>query len=427
MVTVNRECEGSDGIAARGGEILACERLFGGGAEPLRGSLRQQQRRLVDRAELGPVPMHLLVVVGDGDVDFGTRLDVVLEVASDTFVQVGATALEEASVGGVAHQDVVEPVDGVVAGPGSGWFEEVLPAESIDEGTESAGDVAAGDRAEQPTVELGPDHGRELDDSSFVVGEALDATGEQREDGGWDLDRIDIDREMPAVAGAGEDAIVNEHLHEFADEQRVAFRGFGEAVDQVGRELVGVQQASGELAGGVRIEPFEPDRGGDVAPHLGELRAQLAQLWSGESEHHHRCRDPLREVVEQVPEQRLGPLDVVDDDQQGPIERQLFEQPTNRPERFLGRPRLAVTEERRQHAGQAFGLRVTGHQTGDVFGATRAVELAQEVDDRRERRRSAALEPQIEGSGGRTRSQLRGQPRLADARRTDDRRQPTRP
>ena len=269
--------------------------------------------------------MHLLVVVRDRDVEFVTRPDDVLQVAADALVQVGAVALEETPVCGVANEDVVEAVDRVVAGPRARWLDEVFPAESVDEGTEPVGDVAAGDGAEQPPVELGADHGGEFDDLPLVVGQAFDAAGEQGQDGGWDLDRVDVDREMPPVAGAGEDAVVDEHLDQFADEERVALGRVRDPFDEIGGQFVGVQQACGELPGGVGIEALEPDRRRDPAARLREFGPQLAELRAGESEQHHRRGGPLGEVIEQIPEQRLGPLDVVDDDQQRFVDGEVLQ------------------------------------------------------------------------------------------------------
>jgi hypothetical protein len=59
----------------------------------------------------------------------------------------------------------------------------------------------------------------------------------------------------------------------------------------------------------------------------------------GEGHYEDRHLHPLGEVLDEVEEQGVGPVDVVENDDQRPAGRQRLDEPAQRPERLLYRAR----------------------------------------------------------------------------------------
>ena len=108
--------------------------------------------------------------------------------------------------------------------------------------------------------------------------------------------------------------VVDEHAHELADEQRVAVGRLRDPFDEsAGSSVPSSRAASSSVADASRPSSAStPRRVGPARP----ARAAARELRAGEPRGAApRRRHPLGEVLEQV-EQRLGPLDVVDDHHQ---------------------------------------------------------------------------------------------------------------
>ncbi len=251
------QVECTDRCAARRRKVFSAECLFGRRTETGRGLDGEAAGPIIDRAEFGSVPVHLLEMVGNDHVAFVLGDAGRFDVTADSLVELGPMALQQAPVRGVADQHVMEPVHRVIACPLAGRLDEVLAPQSVDDGTEPRGDVASRDRGERPAVELGTDHRRQFDHLALVVGKTLDSAGQQRQDRRRHLDRVGVDRQSPPVTVACEHAVVDEHLDELAHEQRIAVGRLGETFGELDRELVDAQQQRSELERRVGVETFE--------------------------------------------------------------------------------------------------------------------------------------------------------------------------
>ena len=133
-----------------------------------------------------------------------------------------------------------------------------------------------GASAEGPERELGADDRGQLDDPSLALGETLDPRGEQRLDRWWHVDRLGIHGQHPPGFDRRDHTVVDEHPHELAHEQGVAVGRGGKAFDQLGWQVTGTQELSGEPGGRLGVEPVERDHQAHPAPDFGERRPDLA-------------------------------------------------------------------------------------------------------------------------------------------------------
>ena len=134
---------------------------------------------------------------------------------------------------------------------------------------------------------------------------------------------------------------------------------------------------------------------------------------------------PAGEVLEQIEQRGLGPVDVFDDDHDRLSARKLFEQPPHRPEHLTaGRRR-----RRRSHCGED-ALRDELRILGPHERLAHSVVAPEDADDLYERperdpvpvrKAAAAQDPRVVADAC---AQLRSEPRLADARGADDRHEP---
>ena len=218
--------------------------------------------------------------------------------------------------------------------------------------------------------------------------ELVEARREQGLQGGWD-DHL-------AVALAG-------HRQHLLDEERDAARGASDplaqlAGDPLRDELVDVFVAQG-------LEPKRYRPGG----------MELRELGARHAEQEDRCpRGEQRDVLDQIAERLLAPLDVIEHDHQRPRCRSLLQRLAERPGDLLRRRRrLAFAEQRAdRHRG---GLVRRQH-----------VELLQHLDHGPVRDPVAVGKAAAADNRGFDRNQkLRHQPRLANTRIADDRQQLT--
>ena len=199
-------------------------------------------------------------------------------------------------------------------------------------------------------------------------------------------------------------------------------------------QRVRLEEVQRELRGRCAIETFERDHFGRTSA-FDERRTQIAQLRTRRpDEQDGRVADPLREVLDEIEQQRFGPVDVVEDEHHRLHARRGFDDLPQRPERLLGRPGDADTEDRsgslRDPVAVGVVVREPGGQRGDdlFFGVrlTHATAGAQRVRDRGERRRAGGIASRLAHARdvGQLRHQLACETGLAEAGGTDDRDEP---
>ena len=126
--------------------------------------------------------------------------------------------------------------------------------------------------------ELPPDHRGALEHGALLGPQPLDARGEQRVDRRRHLERRELDAGGPAVALPLERAVVDQHAHQLADEERIALAGGEHAPGDRGRQLVGADHVRGEPRRRAGVEAGERHDVGDEAAGRRERRARVAQL-----------------------------------------------------------------------------------------------------------------------------------------------------
>ena len=299
------------------------------------GALAEGPARCIDRAELAQVLVGLLevpaehLVVLDGPP--GARLEPVGEAA----VQLCPGVLQQAPVGRVADQYVMEAQNRLAEKPPGVGLDQLAAPQRFETSVEVA-DLARQELRQRSAREVPADHRGPLEDRAILGAQPLDARGEQRVDGGRHLDIGERDVRGPAVAFALERAVMNEHPDELTDEERVALAGGQHAPCERGGERFRADHVCGQPRRGGGVEPGECHHVADEAAGGCKRRARIAQLGPRGREHEQlHVAAPLHEVLDQIEQQRLRPLDVVDRQHDGPRGRERGEQAAHDEEALL--------------------------------------------------------------------------------------------
>ena len=121
--------------------------------------------------------------------------------------------------------------------------------------------------------------------------------------------------ESPAGRLLDENPVVREHSDQLAHEQGIAAGGRREAAQEFVGQPGGAEHVGGEFGGRAGVEATEVDRLGHPPADGDEVGPDLAQFGPGEGQHENRhVLHPLDEVLDEVEEQCVGPLDVVEDE-----------------------------------------------------------------------------------------------------------------
>ncbi len=298
-------------------------------------------------------------------------------------MQVGTVGFRQASVGGVAEEDVVEGVAVVARVGGRGGVDEAGACER----EQVASDLAARERGDRTERELPPDDRRSLQNRPC---RSVETSESSCEDG--------FERRRQPLAALGRER------GQLLGVERVAL---GQLDDPIERLLVDRGGAGGDLPRLLLAERPERER----------LAQRPLQLRPCEAEDEQRRVGAVGEIVDQVDEGRLGPVDVVEDEEDGLRPRERLEQPPDSPVRLAERCGLCAFGERGEPGEHQFGVQLGRERTLRLGPAKRA-EQRQEggalaVGDAAgdEHRRARFL----------AQRQLAGEPGLADPRLADDR------
>ncbi len=173
---------------------------------------------------------------------------------------------------------------------------------------------------------LPPDDGCAFDDRSLERVEAAETDGEQRAYGR---------RHSDVVSSGGR------HCGHLLDEQRIALRSGGDPLPCGARGFQMLQQLAGlvlaEWAERQRLRSGVAPR--PVGPLLEQIRPRETQDQQGDA------LDPARQVLDEIEEGRLGPVHVVEADDERALASERLEPPPNlredllarAPERLLGK------------------------------------------------------------------------------------------
>src|SRR5262245_45465198 len=276
--------------------------------------------------------MCLLQVVADDLIQLGGALaQAALEPAREALVEVGPRLLRDAEVRGVADQDVPEAETVLGREDRARRLDELLTGQRHQARSDRTA-LDAHELADRAAPELLADDGRPLDDGPLVRREPIEPCREQGVDGRWD----------GQVAGSR--SVLPDHGEQLLDEERVALGGLGDPAQQRLVELGLAPEVPEKLLGLQLRERREHDRLAERVPS----RVAVEKLWPGAAEDENRgLSRPADDVLDQLDEGRLRPLEVVEADDQGPLTRQVLEEPADRPHRLLRRRRAVADADRR--------------------------------------------------------------------------------
>ena len=283
--------------------------------EQLARPLAERPSVVVERLEPLPVAVGLLEVVAEELV----RRVVELEPAGEALVEVGARPLRDPGVGGVPDQRVPE-AEAVLAGNARDCrLDELAADEPQQRRPEGLVAVAEGRHGAGP--ELLADDGRPLEHVPLEGIEAVEPSGEERLDRRRELDEL---HRRPRLLG--------EHRDELLGVERIPLGHLCDARAELRRQHAAAVECGEELCrvpGRERLEPHERA----LPP-----RPLLEQLRPGDAEEQDRCvAAPAADVLDEVEQRRLGPVDVLEENEQRTLRAERLEQPAHGPEELLRR------------------------------------------------------------------------------------------
>ena len=418
--------------ACRRRQVVAPERSPPRRREVARRAVAERAPALVERAQLGEVPVRLLEVPADRLVVLDRPLDPALEPVGDAFVQLRPRALQHPAVRRIADEAVVEPERRLAQEPGGIGLDQLAPPERLDPRVEVPLRFPRQQVRHRRARELPPDDRRPLQHQPILRPQPLDARRQKRVDRRRHLEGGEIDPGGPPVPLPLEGAIVDQHAHQLAQEKRIALAGREHPPGHRRGQRVGADHVGGEPGRGHGVEATEHHHVGRELPGRHERRARVAEIGArrGEEEERHP-RAPLHQVLEQVEQQRLGPLEVVKHEHHRLGRPEAGEQAAHDEERLLGRrrrPGQQRADPSRDAAAVGLAARHRGiDRPSEVVAAAAGADAedgAQRLGERREGRTACRLAVgdehgrPVEASG-----ELIEQARLADPRGTEDDRQ----
>ncbi len=381
--------------------------------------------------------MRLLQVVPEDLLVFlDTRARPRLQPAGEPLVQVGPELFGDRLVRGVADEDVPEPVE-----VGGGLDAALGPQQLLaDEGSQRWHRRPRRRRCRRlqgldgVDRERAADHGGELDRLAFRRLQPIQAGGQERGDRGRQRHVRQIGGGEPRPSFTDQEAVVDQHRHDLLDEERVPARRLDDAFLRVRGDVGAAEEVRHERLAVAVGERFQQDGRGVHLP-AAPRRPRLEQIGAAERDHHDRdVLRPVRDVIDQVEQRRLGPMHVVEHDHERPAPRQRLQERPDRPERLVHAGRALADPDHLRHAfGGLLAAAFAGNDPRDLaprlgrrVAVGQAGRLGDDLDDRPERDPLAVRQaPPPERDRARTRGgeELLDQARLADARRSQDREQ----
>ncbi len=305
-------------------QVVAGQRRTSGGPEPIPGPHRQAPVSILGGGLDLEVALQCLLEVIAAELGMlgGVPLAAAIEPAGMTLVEVRAHLLGDPFVGGVTNQDVVEAVCLLAFEVRPPGVDELAPGERIEAGVEAVVLLLGHQLGQGAAVKGAPLDRRPLDHRALIRGQSVDACGEHG-----------LDRRRN---GAGAVARLGPHRHHLLEEQRVALGGLEQPLPLIRGEVGAPLDPLEQCPGFGRGEGRERDHDAALAADTGPRGALLEQLGTGEAdEQQGDAGGERRDVLEQLEERRLGPVDVFHDDHEWPAPRDRFEELADRPPGLL--------------------------------------------------------------------------------------------
>ena len=298
------------------GEVAALERRASRPAESLGRTPRERCRVRIVRVKLAPVTGRLLEVVPD-DLVLLDKSGVRVEPVREALVQLRSRRLREGFVRSVAEQEVAEP-ECVLRRDQRAVRANELLADERDQPLRHVDARRFGrQRRHRPAVKHLTFHGAAVDHGALAVVERVEPRLQQR---------LDRRRHLDGTA-----RLPCEGCH-LLQEERVPFGGRDDPPPRVGIQVDRVEQRVDELLHLALGERLQQDRGRVQLP-TRPARLHVEQLGPCNAEEQDRnAPGPVEDVLDKLEHRRLGPLEIVDDEDQRRVLRASLEQ---RPRRKL--------------------------------------------------------------------------------------------
>ena len=252
MIRWKQGCGAAEQVRRRR-DVTASERAASGRREAASAVLADRAPAVVERAELREVAARLLEVVAEDLLELGATVAVhLVRPRDEPLVQVGAGALEDRVVGGVADHDVLEPVLSVVAV--LDVMDEVLLGERRQLRAHPRRHLRRREGADRRLGEDVPDDRGGLDHGALAVGESVEASREQCLDGGRDVQLVERAGGVPAAVSALEGALVDEHAEQLLREERVPLGSGDDTVEDLGLDGPTAQHRLDHRSAGLGVE-----------------------------------------------------------------------------------------------------------------------------------------------------------------------------
>ena len=282
--------------------------------------------------------------------------------AHEVDVQRGAGAFEQAVVDGVAHQVVVEAVDGFGVARGL-RVDEMFACQGSQVLRQHRADRFGRERRHSVLREFQADHRSGLDRDALFASKLVEPRLEQGVDRRRHDDVAAARATHPVPALLAQHIRVEQHRQHLLDEQRVAFSGGDDSADHVLRQTGRAQQVLDDQRRGGIAEWLQHEAAGALA--LRPLRPFFEQIVAGGGEQHDgRSACGAEHVLEQVEERRLGPVDVVDERNHRRLRGEAFEELARGPVRFVQGERRRAEANRRSEPVRNAGVACGGEQLG---------------------------------------------------------------
>ena len=261
-------------------------------------------------------------------------------------MELGAHLLGQGVVGGVADQHVTEAVRVVPGRPVTLLSDQLLAHERVEGSGSPPVRAVSEHRLDGAAMEHRALHGRTLDHLAIVRRELVEARRQQHLNARRDRDPREITGCDPAAVLTPQVVTVDEDRDHLLDEQRVALGSFLDARGHVGSDDASSQEPLEQLVRLNGRQRLEGDRR-SVPLASSPRRPEVEQIGARHrDEQDRRVARPLGDVLDEIEQRRLGPVQIVEDHDQGLLVRKRLEQAPHCPEPFFcGHGRVGEADE----------------------------------------------------------------------------------
>src|SRR5262249_27749390 len=297
-----------------GGHVAASKRTTTCGRQSSERPSAELETVVVQRAELGEIVIRLFEVIAENLLELGPTVALAVHAlgpVDEALVERRSRALENALVGGIANEDVVEAV--LVRPLGLERSHQLLLGHRAEMLRHRGLDGFGRKLLDRRLLEDLPDHRGRLDHRPLLGREQVQTRRQQSLNRSRDRELREIARRNPGIALAPEQAIVDQHREELFDKEWVAFR----RGDDPGPCIVGNRRVAEEVLHDEPTLLFGERLQLDERAALSPVRTVLEQVRSSRAEQQERhARGVPRDVFDQVEEPGFGPVDVLEEDDQ---------------------------------------------------------------------------------------------------------------